>query len=240
MEEILIEIAVVFYLTDPLKDPVRLFRSFFEKNKLSFKEPILVNTNINQEDARYLNFRRVQLTSIDEVIEVFASKMQVEISVKGEGRQTLDKKNTLAKEWTNLLSGFLIENNLTIKRIGVVGSFFFEIAKPEEKIANLINKSLKEAHSKKGNLVEAEVRYMTIETIETLDGLKMNNGTQIRTTNVQLTGEDKEIVGILVMRDLNTPPEENNAEKLNVPGSAKIFLEAAESRFELINLSKLL
>ncbi len=112
------------------------------------------------------------------------------------------------------------DERLVIRRIGFVKRFFFESENPPVEIAELFR--FDPAKTQGGAVHEAGLRFVTRDRFSSFI---INNFTSIEQATA--TGSDGQVMqGFLVLRDLNTAPEENYL--FDADTLARFFTEAED------------
>lgn len=139
------------------------------------------------------------------------------------------------KDWADISKNFSYKSQLLLKyfekehnfiRFGLVGNFFIEDKNP---IWQLNRKYMKNEHS---DLQELLIRYNKIKNIF---GLSLNNITHIEIANQQII-QDQGESGIIIQRDINNIPSENN---LIIEDIIKIIDSTLKEDYSIDEIKKL-
>lgn len=226
-EEIAINTQLALFFDKPIERPDELFS---ELNKalggLFTKVPIVLPLDIPDN-----NFPIVQAQEEAYVCNI--AKGRVDFIVR---TNTKVDYGGVREQFRPKLEKFFGTFRDKTKRIGFVTNFFIEDEKPGENISNLINKDIKDVLNNDANSVhQAQIVYSFREKIE---DFQFNNYTSIQRMTLEKTDEHP-LVGINIIRDFNTIPENNYLNKISYDSLNKI-LDSAENKFNLERIKKVL
>lgn len=232
-EKIIINSQFALFFDQPIMKPEEFWQGLNSKMDNIFDQtptilPVPNDPNLNDVPI-------VQMKSSTGIYSCNISRGRADFFHAGSGKEDFAViKNNFIKEVSNLFI-FFKDNPIKVKRIGFVSRFFVQDDDQDKTIAKLLNDEFKKIHGE--NTYETYVRHVSRDEI---DEFKINNLTTIEKFFARIAGAVENTKGILITRDFNTVPGEENYKDVFTVEKIKSFIEKSEEKFKLDDINKIL
>ncbi len=230
MDEIVLNTQLALFFGQTLDRPDQLIGPFNEAIGRIFDQvPMVVPV---PKEPQLFGIPVVQMTSTNGIFSCNIARNRSDFFVAGNGPQKFsDVKSDFISKSLNYYNFF--SSTIPVIRIGFVTKLFFPNDKPEEAIARLLNKNFIRIFND-GKISDDYARYISRITINSFD---VNDF--VSAEKAVATINSRQLKGVLITRDFNTPPEKSYRGELSTD-AVKNFIETASERFRLEEIKEIL
>jgi hypothetical protein len=222
------EIQVAFYFKEAFNDPQTLIKPVNEKLEILDDVPTI--TPLPQgRDLIEVPVVQMRNTKNSHELTISRGRMDYRFHPEDEKEEPA-VKDKIEKQTTKLL-GLLVENNIHVKWVGIVYTFFVVGEDARAALAELVPESLKNISGEETS--EVIIHHSSKGTI---NKIQSNNIISMAFATKQNKETENEPDGVIIKRDLNTKPDSQEI----TPSLYKQYLRSSEKALCLEDIKNLL